>query len=755
MPVKHCLALLLTLLLSLTALAQRPKVGVVLCGGGAKGASHVGVLKVLEENDIPIDYIVGASMGAIVGGLYAIGYSASELDSIIMAQDWNFLLSDRIPRSSRMFERKQNQDKFVLQIPFGAGDYSRLGPRKPRKPDEPAALLSNIPLAVVNGQNIYNLFTHLSVGYQDSLDFSRMPIPFACVAVDLKSKQEVVFKSGNFVDAIRASMAIPGYFAPMRIGDMVLVDGGVLNNYPADICKEMGADIIIGVVLHDEPDEDKDIDNIGDLASEILNLYVYGKLPGNLAMTDLAVYPDTKGYGTLSYDPVSLRKLIDNGEAAAREHQAELEAIKARLDQSEQDFIGPVKQPEKYRKAVRLDRDSITLGHVSFNGLSAKDYQLLMRKSCLKPGARISGVDLNTEIARFYNTAAFESVTYMLKGQDEPYDLELTFVPGRKSMIGVGVRFDSEEIAAILASVGFHENTLYGSKFNVSAKIAYNLQAQAQYSYVFRSLAQFKAGYRFRKASFNMKNLDDLFNMDFDQHSFNLAFATRARNISIDLGARMELFGYRAQTNATDFPGYDIDYSRNAFPFAYARFQADSRNDPNFPSRGTQLDAEFDYCFNSVLKGNQTNFMTARVHFSGVIPMGKHFALITTIDNRTLFGKQLPMAYANVMGGSLYGRYMDQQLPFIGFGRPRVYQNVLTDVTLDLRYQFLNNNYVFLSGAYARDFQNLDNIFDNAPIIGARIGYAYNSFIGPLSFNLFWSNHTRKVGAYISIGHAF
>jgi len=752
---KRFFTLLLAFLLSLTALAQRPKVGVVLCGGGAKGASHVGVLKVLEENNIPIDYIVGTSMGGIVAGLYAIGYSASELDSLILVQDWDFLLSDRIPRSSRMFERKQNQDKFVLQIPFGSGDYSRLGPREPRKPDDPVALLNNIPLAVVNGQNIYNLFTQLSVGYQDSLDFSRMPIPFACVAVDVKNKEEVVFKSGNFVDAIRATMAIPGYFAPVRLGDRVFVDGGLLNNYPADVCKEMGADIIIGVVLKDDYSTTKDIDNIGSLVSEILNMYVYAKLDDNVKMTDLAIYPEVKEFGMLDYTPESLRKLIDNGEAAAREHQSAIDSIKALLEKSEQNFIGPMKQPEKYRAAVRLDRDSITLGRVSFNGITAKDLQLLMRKSCLKPGARISGNDLKTEIARFYNTAAFESVTYLLRGQNDPYDLELTFVPGRKSMIGVGIRFDSEEIAAILASIGINENTLYGSKFNLNAKIAYNLQAEAQYTYVFRSLAQFKAGYQFRTSDMKMKSQDDLVNFGFDQHRFTTAFSTRARNISIDLGAHMDLFGYKGQIASTDFPGYDINFSRKYFPLVFARFQADSRNNQNFPTRGTQLDAGVDYCFNSLTKGDYGNFLAASLHFSGVIPMGSHFALITTIDNRTLIGKQIPMAYANVMGGYMYGRYMNQQFPFIGFGRPRVYQNVLTDVTLDFRYQFLNHNYVFLSGAYARDFRNLDNIFENAPIIGARIGYAYDSFLGPLAFNLFWSNHTKKVGAFISIGHAF
>ena len=247
---KRLTILFLMLLLTLHSFAQRPKVGVVLCGGGAKGAAHVGVLKVLEENNIPIDLIVGTSMGAIVGGLYAIGYSAAELDSLIIAQNWNVVMSDRIARKDTYFEQRKYQDDYVISIPFGRGDYSRLGARDTQDPSHnEGSLLSNIPIAMVNGQNIYNLFTRLSVGYQDSLDFNRMPIPFACVAVDLIGKKEVVFHSGNFVDAIRSSMAIPGYFSPVRMGDMVLIDGGALNNYPVDVARAMGADIIIGVKL--------------------------------------------------------------------------------------------------------------------------------------------------------------------------------------------------------------------------------------------------------------------------------------------------------------------------------------------------------------------------------------------------------------------------------------------------------------------------------------------------------------------------
>ena len=193
-------------------------------------------------------------MGAIVGGLYAIGYSADELDSLVMVQDWDFVMSDKVPRKQVSFEAKKYDDRFLLKIPFSfrrdrgnqadkrqsLRDRNMVGPTPPLRGQHETSLLSNIPMYLTSGHNVYNLFTKYSVGYQDSIDFDNMPIPFACVAVDLVSKKEVVFRSGYFVDAIRASMAIPGYFAPVRMNDMVLVDGGILNNYPVDVAKEMG-----------------------------------------------------------------------------------------------------------------------------------------------------------------------------------------------------------------------------------------------------------------------------------------------------------------------------------------------------------------------------------------------------------------------------------------------------------------------------------------------------------------------------------
>ena len=753
---KRFFTLSLLLFLLCPAFAQRPKIGVVLCGGGAKGAAHVGVLKVLEENNIPIDYIVGTSMGAIIGGLYAIGYSAAELDSLIMAQDWNFVMSDRIPRSSRSFQRKRTQDEYLLRIPFGAGDYSRLSATMQRRPEE-SSILSNIPLAMVDGQNIYNLFTKLSVGYQDSLDFSRMPIPFACVAVDVIGKKEVVFKSGRFVDAIRSSMAIPGYFSPVRIGDMVLIDGGALNNYPVDVAREMGADIIIGVKLGEIDNKEPVIENIGDLALEVMDLYMDTKLAHAIEDTDILITPSTKGFNTLSFDTQSLRTLIDNGEAAARNKVDDLQKMHDYLNRSEQMFIGPKKAPERYRKAIRLDRDSITLGVVSYNGLKQKDIRLLLNKSPLKPGARISGQDLEKEVTRFYNTAAFQSVTYLLRGQTDPYDLELNFVAGRPSELGLGFRFDSEEVAAILLGVDINANTLYGSKFSFKAKLAYNMQAEFKYSYAFPSLAQFDIGYGVRSSNLNILNTGMVSNMGFTNHAVTAAFSTsNVRDIDIKMGARFDYYLYRRLLSEGEmFPSYDMDLDRNKFLSAFIRAEVDRRDQKYYPTSGFDINAKFQYYLNRPFGSDFTNFSAIQAHFSGVVPFGDRVAFILSLDNRTLLGKEVPLIYGNFMGGFVAGRYLDHQIPFIGFTHTHLFKNVLAIATLDTRARIFDNHYVYASAAYAQDFVKIKEAFHDTPVIGARLGYSYNSVIGPLSADVIWSNYAHAVGAYFSIGYTF
>ena len=204
----------------INANGDRPRVAVVLSGGGAKGMAHIGVLKVIEKAGIPIDIVTGTSMGSLVGGLYSVGWNATQLDSLVRHQNWSFLLSDKTDYYSEDLFGRRKQDTYFLSKTLTAGK---------RKLSEAGGLIM--------GKNLRTLFDHLTVGYNDSIDFNRLPIPFSCVATNIVDNSEYDFHSGVLAEAMRSSMSIPLAFTPIRKGDMVLVDGGLRNNYPAKDCR--------------------------------------------------------------------------------------------------------------------------------------------------------------------------------------------------------------------------------------------------------------------------------------------------------------------------------------------------------------------------------------------------------------------------------------------------------------------------------------------------------------------------------------
>jgi Predicted esterase of the alpha-beta hydrolase superfamily len=237
-----------------SAKRERPKVAIVLSGGGAKGMAHIGALEVIKKVGIPIDYYVGTSMGSIIGGLSAIGYSPEQLDSMVRLQNWTMLLSDKIPRANQNMEEREANEKYVISVPFGSTMKLHQGG------------------GLIKGQNLANLFSELTIGYHDSLDFNKLPVPFACVSDNIVTGKEVNFHSGILAQAMRASMAIPGVFTPVRIDSMVLVDGGVINNYPANVAKRMGADIIIGIDVQSKLKNASELSSTSSILGQLVNL---------------------------------------------------------------------------------------------------------------------------------------------------------------------------------------------------------------------------------------------------------------------------------------------------------------------------------------------------------------------------------------------------------------------------------------------------------------------------------------------------
>ncbi|MFT5079121.1 MAG: NTE family protein, partial [Patiriisocius sp.] len=232
--------------------AQDAKVGLVLSGGGAKGLAHIGAIKAIEEAGIQIDYIGGTSMGAIVGSLYASGYNAHQLDSIFNTVDFETLIRDEIPRGSKTFYEKNETDRYALTLPF---DNFKLG----------------LPSGISKGQNAYNLLSRLTLHVREHEDFSALPIPFLCVATDLETGEAVILESGYLPKAVVASGALPTLFSPVTIDDRILIDGGVVNNYPIDELRAKGMDIIIGVDVQDDLRESKEINSAIQVMVQINN----------------------------------------------------------------------------------------------------------------------------------------------------------------------------------------------------------------------------------------------------------------------------------------------------------------------------------------------------------------------------------------------------------------------------------------------------------------------------------------------------
>ena len=226
---------------------SRPTVALVLAGGGAKGAAHIGVLKYLEEKGIPVDFVAGTSMGGLMGGLYSMGYSATEIDSIVRSIDWNVMMSDNIPMDFYTYTRKMYKGTYVLDIPFTKLDFKK-----------------SLPSGILYGLNVYKMLSALSVGYQQKMSFLDLPTPYCCVATEIVSQKEKHWTEGSMVDAMRSTMSIPGYFMPVRVDSMILSDGGTKNNFPTDVAVAAGADIIIGVEMTMPRDYQK-VNNMADV----------------------------------------------------------------------------------------------------------------------------------------------------------------------------------------------------------------------------------------------------------------------------------------------------------------------------------------------------------------------------------------------------------------------------------------------------------------------------------------------------------
>ena len=747
----------------------RPTVALVLSGGGAKGAAHVGVIRYIEELGIPVDMVLGTSMGGLIGGLYSLGYTVEQMDSLVSNMDWNWALSDRLARKYITYSDLKYKEKYLLSIPFFyEKDYYRMMRADENRFDaahsrdilhvgadnEDGAdflkknLLGSLPAGYIYGQNVSNLISSLTIGYQDHMSFQDFPIPFVCVAADMVSGKAKIWHEGKINDAMRSTMSIPGMFAPVRVDGMVLVDGGLRDNYPTALAREMGADIIIGVDLSDTRRTYTDINNIGDIISQGVDMLMREALEYNVNVPDVKIKPQLKGYGMMSFDPVSIDTIKARGFEAAREQDSLLREVAARTR------VGYIKTPKP--SAYDFESDSLVIADVEIKGVLPREEELLEKRLHLKFGQKISKEDLNDIVAKIYGTQAYDYVTYELLGESEPFKLVLKCRKGPVHQLGIGVRADTEEIVSVLLNLGLNAHKLHGHVYDFSAKISANPYMQFHWSYDLPKMPTINALASLRWTDMNM--------LDFGTSHLSLSYLCarqefflsnmKWKRLDFKAGLRNEVYDVRNVSSSEILGDYDFSQLTNDFVSLYMDARTDTFDDGYFPERGVNAGLSYSWTFGG-FPHSFNNFQVIRADARTVCPITDRLAFIPSFNFRFLLGEDIPVAYFNAVGGSLAGRYIDQQMPFLGVTNLVPMKNMLTIYRADIRFTLARNHYLTGTVNYARDCDSFKYYADGPGYTGVALEYAFDTIFGPLSANVHWSDLTGKVGFYLSAGYSF
>ena len=636
----------------------RPTVALVLSGGGAKGAAHVGVIRYLEELGIPVDMVLGTSMGALLGGMYSLGYSVDQIDSLMSGMDWEWALSDRLSRKYITYSDLKYKEKYLLSIPFFyerdyyrmmRADENRFDPAHRKDilhvgaDNEDGAeflkknLLGSLPSGYIYGQNVSNLISSLTIGYQDPMSFQDFPIPFVCVAADMVSGKAKIWHEGKINDALRSTMSIPGMFAPVRVDGMVLVDGGLRDNYPTALAREMGADIIIGVDLSESRRTYTDINNIGDIISQGVDMLMRESLDRNIEIPDVKIKPQLRGFGMMSFDTASIDTIKVRGYEAAVAQDSLLREVAAKTRVGYSKSIKP--------SAYGFETDSLVLADVEIKGVLPREEELLEKRLDLKFGQKICKEDLNDIVAKIYGTQSYDYVTYELLGDSEPFKLVLNCRKGPVHQLGMGVRADTEEIVSVLLNLGFNAHKLHGHIYDFSAKISANPYVQFHWSYDLPKMPTINA-----KAALRWTNLDML---NFGNNDLSLSYLCAKQEVflsnikwkqfDIKSGIRNEVFNIRNIKSSEIIGDYDLEHLTNDFVSLYLDARTDTFDDGYFPTKGVNAGVSYAWVFTG-FPYRADNFHTLQADARTVVPIGDRFAFIPSLNCRFLIGHDIPVA---------------------------------------------------------------------------------------------------------------
>lgn len=732
------LALLAIFLFGLPSQAQHPrkKVAVVLSGGGAKGMAHIGALKVIERAGIPIDIITGTSMGSIIGGLYSIGWDAQKLDSLVRVQDWSFLLSDRADVSHQSIDDRRMQNTYILTKDIHIGKHINIGGG-----------------GVIQGKNLMAIFAKLTDGYRDSIDFNQLPIPFACVATNIVDNTEYDFHSGVLAEAMRTSMSIPGAFAPVRKGDKMLVDGGLRNNYPVDIARQMGADLVIGVTVQGPPKTADDLKTGTDVLGQIVDVNCKNKYEANMAQTDVLIRANTQGYSAASFTPAAIDTLIRRGEEEAMKHWDELMALKASLG-LDSTFVPS--RPALFRQNTLPGKFKV--GRIKFTDVTPSDERFLREKFHLSRVDSLTSSDIDHLVASMRVDLFYSDADCFFHDNGSGYDVDIVAKAKNNSKINLGVRFDTEEMVALQTQVKFLLDSRKPLSTALTLRLGKRIMARGDLQFIPFAFNKMTLSYIYRHNDINVyEKGDKAYNATYNEHKVHLNIVDfNIRNFNFSIGTRFDYYRFQNLLSGVHTP-YREQMPSDEHLFSYhADVTYNSEDKWFYPTRGASFQAGYGYYTTNLTRyRGHRGFSAINAMWRMNFPLGNRVTLQPSAYGRMLFGKEVPWVKQNIIGGNWFGQYVDAQMPFPGLGHIELTDRHFIALQLRGQLRIAENNYIEGKVAVAQHAERLADIVDNGSLVGVQGSYAYNSIFGPLGASIGYSTKTHEPYFFINLGFVF
>ena len=712
---------------------KKPKIGLVLSGGGAKGFAHVGVLKVIEEAGVKIDFIGGTSMGAVIGGLYASGYNATQIDSIVRVTNFDNLLMDYIPRSSKNFYEKRNDELYALVLPFNK-------------------LKIGAPQSLSRGMFNYNLFNSLTLHVRHVRDFKQLPIPFLCIATDIERGEQVIMDKGVLAQALYASSALPSVFSPVILEDRFLIDGGVTNNYPIEEVRKLGADIIIGVDVQNGLRDREQLRDGTKILFQITNLQMIEKMKLNSKNTDIYIKPDIKDYGAVSFEKAA--EIMLKGEEAAFSVYEKLDLLSEKSS--------PYHKPK-----LKKESDSLNIVDIVCNNLMNYSRNYIEGKLKFKSGSKISYKDLEKGINNIDATHNFGAITYSLDPNGDGDDLVLNFIENPvRTFLKFGLHYDELYKSGVLANITnkktFFRNDIASFDFIFGDNLRYNLDYYVDNGYnlsygIKSQLNQFNKNVTNQISSLSpgpFANVNSI-NVDFlDVSSQFYIQSVFAQKFLVGVGIEYKYLSIESET----ISGMDPVLDRSNYTSVFAYMKYDSFDNKYFPTRGWYFSSDLhNYLFSSNYTGqfNPYSIVKADTGFALTVFKGATFKLQT--EAGFSIGADSVPFLDFVLGG--YGFIpLNNFKPFYGYDFLTLAGNSYLKAFATIDYEIFKKNHLNFSANYANVeddyFESLDWI-SLPKHSGYAIGYGLETVIGPLEVKYSWSPENSKGYTWFSIGFWF